>query len=87
MIAVEIVRRRAPRPRARTGDSLLQRREEALERVGPHDEAGRHGDAGALQLAEAAAFAADLRPVGEPDVVEPGDDARRAARSSATRGS
>ncbi len=52
---------------------MLELLDEALESRGLDDESGRHGDAGALQLAEAAALAADMRPIGESDVGEPAD--------------
>src|SRR5437762_1128461 len=51
----------------------LERLEEPLERAGLHDISRGHCDPCALELAEAAALATDLRAVAEPDLIEPGD--------------
>ena len=61
---------------------MLEPGEEALEGGGSHDIAGWHGNSRPLQLAEARAFAADLLPVSQPDVFEPGDV--RAGRGAGT---
>ena len=55
----------------------LQRPDESLERTCLDDESRRHRDAGALQLAQAAALTADLRPVVQSDIGKPTDDFRR----------
>ena len=59
----------------------LECREEALERRGLHDIPARHGDAGACQLAEARALAADLPAIGKPDLPEPGNVRERTHES------
>ena len=64
--------RRAPGPAPRVSAT----RKKLLEGRGLDDESRRHGDAGALQLAETAALAADLRPVGKTQVGKPADQLR-----------
>ena len=54
--------------------------DEPLECPGRDHESRRHGDAGPLQLAEAPALAAHLRPVVQADIGEPTDDLRRCHR-------
>src|SRR6185312_9277100 len=56
------------------GRFLLQCLEKTSERRGLDHESRRHLDAGALQLAEASALAADVRPVLQTDVGKPTDD-------------
>src|SRR5690606_14635978 len=56
--------------------------EQVPERVGGDDATGRHRDAGALQLAQARALAADARPVVDADLVEVPNPAPIVHRSS-----
>src|SRR5690606_12184723 len=63
--------------------------EELLERAGRHHEARRHGDTRLRQLAQRTAFAAHRGPVGNADILEPGNRGhgsrghKRASTSSA----
>ena len=52
--------------------------EELLEGPRPDHETGRHGDAGARELSQAAALAAHLGAVAQTDLLEPADDCARA---------
>ena len=56
------------------GCLALRRRQELFECGGLDDKPGRHGDAGAHEFAQTAAFAADLRPVGKTDVGKPAEN-------------
>ena len=78
-------RRSSAATAARTGASLLERREERSKAPVRTTNPGGTAIPARLQLAQAAALAADLLPVGEPDLVEPGDVPARGHRP--TRGS
>ena len=73
---------RAPRPCARTGSRASSASRNSSNAAGRHHEPRRHGDAGLGQLAERAALAAHRRPVGDADVLEPGDRRHRCGSSS-----
>src|SRR5207302_9302591 len=68
----EVIRRKRRHRRAHRS-LALERLQGPLERGSSHHISGRHGEPGALELPQTAALAADVLPIAEPDLIEPGD--------------